>query len=1056
MTVLRSLMIELGMTDNVSNRLLGIDNQINRLDSGVIDTQSNFTELERATKNYSDTAGKGVENVTKDVDRLNKEIDKNADVTQKAADTAKRSWGEVAMIGAAMTAAGAAGTYLVVSNAKQAAEFESMSANFRKNLGENADTMLEEMDRAAAGTISSFDQIKQANYAMTMGIDAETIPAMMEAARAASRRFGGDISYYYQSIVTGTARQSKLILDNLGIIVDANTAYETYAKSVKKSVTALTDEERSLAFQQEVMRQSQIMVEETDMTYGEYGDTLARISVIQGELSREIAGSTIPIQSGFLGVLEGTLDAFKNAPGPIKATVGTFALLTSGGLAMAGPLLTSAASAATLYSNISNTKLITSLITSTKAVWAFTASLLANPLTWVIVGIVALGAALYLLASNWDAISDWFMGKWEDCGESITGVTEWISEAWDATVGRLVAGAEWLVDSMGILAFLFPITAPIAAMRLLADNWDTVTASIGGGWNWLTNAAQNGVNWLSETIDNGLSAVIDLFWQYHPIGILIRQWDEITEYLGNIDLVQIGRDIIRGLVNGIIGEQNPVFEAVIGIGETIIGGFKDFFGIRSPSKLMQETGIAIGDGLTIGLEQSVPTNIPMPEPTTSTGVFQFDTIVEDPSIPAPIGGEYQIEAVRPEIMELTGAITYLSTVIKPVVSALTGNLTYESRVSEPMIADRAGTVVYEPEVSEPTISALTSAITYVASVLDPFIPLLTGVVTYLSEVLRPEVPALAGTIEYGTTLPGPEVPTLTGDLVYEPEVSEPTVSDLTGAITYLAKVIEPVISALKGELTYETRVSEPTIIDRNGTVVYENEVSEPTISALTGAITYVASVLEPFIKPLMGYVQYESKVTEPKISDFAADITYLSTVNEPNITALERNVLYRDQPPETPIPDGMTVKYDTEIIEPELAGLTGAITYLSEIIKPIVETLEGIIEYRGIITEPIIPEHISRGYDIPEKQIEFESPDQDAAVQRYDYRPENDTVSTHQSVYSTFAPSTTIHITASGNDAQTIATAVDRRLRQTFDQHAETYFARQIRRKGQKRLGSNI
>lgn len=930
MTVLRSLMIELGMVDGVSNRLLGIDTQINGIESGVIDTQSGFTELEKTTKDYGYTAGRAVEDVKKDVEGLNNELDENIDITKKAADSAKDSWAKVAMIGAGMTAAGAAGTWLLVENAKQAADYEAMSVNFRKNLGENADTMLEEMDRASAGTVSGFEQIKKANYAMTMGIDIETVPAMMEAARAATKRFGGSTDYYFDSIVTGTARQSKLILDNLGIIVDAEEAYDSYAKSINKSTAALTEDERAIAFQQEVMRQAQIMVDETDMTYGEYGDTLARISVIQGELSREIAGSTIPIQSGFLGVLEGTLDVFKNTPGPIKATVGTFALLTSGGLAMAGPLLTSAASAAILYSNISDTKLMTSLITSTKAVWAFTASLLANPLTWVIVGIVALGAALYLLASNWDAISDWFMGKWEDCGESITGVTEWISEAWDATVGRLVAGAEWLVDSMGILAFLFPITAPIAAMRLLADNWDTVTASIGDGWNWLTNAAQNGVNWLGETIDNGLSAVIDLFWQYHPIGILIRQWDEITEYLGNIDLVQIGKDIIQGLVNGIIGEQNPVFEAVIGIGETIIGGFKDFFGIRSPSKLMQETGIAIGDGLTIGLEQSVPTNIPMPEPTTSTGVFQFDTIVEDPSIPAPIGGEYQIEAVRPEIMELTGAITYLSTVIKPVVSALTGNLTYESHVSEPTIADRAGTVVYEPEVSE------------------------------------------------------------------------------------------------------------------------------PTISALTGAITYVASVLEPFIKPLMGYVQYESKVTEPEISDFAADITYLSTVNEPNITDLERNVLYRDQPPETPIPDGMTVKYDTEIIEPELAGLTGAITYLSEIIKPIVETLEGIIEYRGIITEPIIPEHISRGYDIPEKQIEFESPDQDVAVQRYDYRPENDTVSTPQSVYSTFAPSTTIHITANGNDAQTIATAVDRRLRQTFDQHAETYFARQIRRKGQKGLGSNI
>ena len=1022
MTVLRSLNIELGLTDNVSNRLLGIDNQINRLDSGVIDTQSNFTELERATKNYSDTAGKGIEDVTKDVDGLNKEIDKNADVTQKAADTAKRSWGEVAMIGAAMTAAGAAGTYLVVSNAKQAAEFESMSANFRKNLGENADTMLEEMDRAAAGTVSSFDQIKQANYAMTMGIDAETIPAMMEAARAASRRFGGDISYYYQSIVTGTARQSAMILDNLGIIVDANTAYETYAKSVKKSVTALTDEERSLAFQQEVMRQSQIMVEETDMTYGEYGDTLARISVIQGELSREIAGSTIPIQSGFLGVLEGTLDAFKNAPGPIKATVGTFALLTSGGLAMAGPLLTSAASAATLYSNISNTKLITSLITSTKAVWAFTASLLANPLTWVIVGIVALGAALYLLWTNWDDISGWFMDRWEQVGSVVTGAIDWIGGAWDSTVGRLVAGAEWLMDHMGILAFLFPVTAPIAGMNLLRDNWDTVVGAIGAGWDWLVGAAQDGAAWLTETVDAGLSGIIDLFWQYHPIGILVRQWDEITGYLEGIDLVETGRDILLGLVRGILDIRQQAIDAVMGIGEDILNAVTGFFGISSPSKLMQEMGGHVGEGFALGVAQSMPESIPLPEmPAAATlGVYETASLA---SVNSPLVGEIQYTAVveEPAVSStLTGEVGYHNVFEPPNAEALHRQVLYSPALDEPAIEDLAGTVTYLSTVSEPIVPEISGEVTYSTTVSEPVLSPLEGSAIWYSRVTEPAIKPLTEDMRYSSVIDGPEVPTLTGDLVYE------------------------------------TDVPEPTIIDRNGTVVYENEVSEPTISALTGAITYVASVLEPFIKPLMGYVQYEFKVTEPEISDFAADITYLSTVNEPNITALERNVLYRDQPPETPIPDGMTVKYDTEIIEPELAGLTGAITYLSEIIKPIVETLEGIIEYRGIITEPIIPEHISRGYDIPEKQIEFESPDQDAAVQRYDYRPENDTVSTHQSVYSTFAPSTTIHITASGNDAQTIATAVDRRLRQTFDQHAETYFARQIRRKGQKGLGSNI
>lgn len=40
------------------------------------------------------------------------------------------------------------------------------------------------------------------------------------------------------------------------------------------------------------------------------------------------------------------------------------------------------------------------------SVWSFTAALLANPITWVIIGIVALIAALVLLWQNWDAVSN--------------------------------------------------------------------------------------------------------------------------------------------------------------------------------------------------------------------------------------------------------------------------------------------------------------------------------------------------------------------------------------------------------------------------------------------------------------------------------------------------------------------------------------------------------------------------------------------------------------------------------------------------------------------------
>ena len=53
------------------------------------------------------------------------------------------------------------------------------------------------------------------------------------------------------------------------------------------------------------------------------------------------------------------------------------------------------------------------------ATWAFNAALLANPLTWIVLGIVGLIAALVLLVKHWDTVTDalkfawnWIKGNW--------------------------------------------------------------------------------------------------------------------------------------------------------------------------------------------------------------------------------------------------------------------------------------------------------------------------------------------------------------------------------------------------------------------------------------------------------------------------------------------------------------------------------------------------------------------------------------------------------------------------------------------------------------------
>ena len=54
----------------------------------------------------------------------------------------------------------------------------------------------------------------------------------------------------------------------------------------------------------------------------------------------------------------------------------------------------------------------TSILTSLPALWAFTAALLANPLTWVVVGIVAIGAAIAGLIYYWDSVTATISKGW--------------------------------------------------------------------------------------------------------------------------------------------------------------------------------------------------------------------------------------------------------------------------------------------------------------------------------------------------------------------------------------------------------------------------------------------------------------------------------------------------------------------------------------------------------------------------------------------------------------------------------------------------------------------
>ena len=118
-----------------------------------------------------------------------------------------------------------------------------------KNIWESWDDVLGILKEASKGTISEYDLMLAANKAMSLGVasNTEDFAILMEIARDKAKNMGLTSTQAFDDIVTGLGRWSPLILDNLGITVNATEAQELYAKSIGKSASELTEAEKKQA-----------------------------------------------------------------------------------------------------------------------------------------------------------------------------------------------------------------------------------------------------------------------------------------------------------------------------------------------------------------------------------------------------------------------------------------------------------------------------------------------------------------------------------------------------------------------------------------------------------------------------------------------------------------------------------------------------------------------------------------------------------------------------------------------------------------------------------------
>lgn len=155
-----------------------------------------------------------------------------------------------------------------------------------------------------------------------------------------------------------------------------------------------------------------------------------------------------------------------------------------------------------------------------------------------------------------------------------------------AAATGVMTAAQWALNAamtanpIGIV--IVAIGALVAALVLLWNKNEGFRNALIAAWNAIKNGASTVWNFVVEKIKGAIAFIAGL-----PSRML-----------------QLGKQIIEGLWNGLSGAKDWLIDKVKGIGSSILDGVKSVFGISSPSKKFAEIGVFLNQGLAKGIKTS--------------------------------------------------------------------------------------------------------------------------------------------------------------------------------------------------------------------------------------------------------------------------------------------------------------------------------------------------------------------------------------------------------------------------------------------------------------------
>ena len=341
----------------------------------------------------------------------------------------------------------------------------------------------------------------------------------------------------------------------------------------------------------------------TAKTQGDFKNTSGGLANQQRILKAQFKNTAATVGSAVVPVLAKLFQILNNQVGPAFKTVGTFiknnqttfkviggiiaALLVPSLIVMTGTLIASTAAwaANAIAMGIATVWIRAYQIGAKIAAagqWLLNAAMAANPIGLIIIAIIALVAGIVLLWKKSETFRNIVIGVWNAIkSKSIAiwnGIKNFLVGLWNG------------IKSKATGAFN-------AIINFIKTRWNNLKSNTSAAWNFIKNLIVRAVTGFVNNIKKGLTTIVTFFKQLPG---------KVARGLGNIAkaLVGKGKDLVRGLINGIKEMGSAVGRALIGLLPGPVKKFAHFLGLASPSKLFAQYGKWTVEGYVQGLDKN--------------------------------------------------------------------------------------------------------------------------------------------------------------------------------------------------------------------------------------------------------------------------------------------------------------------------------------------------------------------------------------------------------------------------------------------------------------------